>query len=149
MWYIMSYNAVNGYMSGVFADLDNLFYAGLDDPDENDLPSYRWTGLVTEAHGFETEDAARAFALEGWGKSIPNTFMFAHYEPSASSPMNDQIARRSRDKFDELTVRLASGQVEGAELIPLARGNSWDSKLTHRERWIIHAMSRYQESSHG
>lgn len=137
MWYIMSYNAINGFVSGAFSDIEHLFFSNY-----NRHGHCEWTSLVTEARGFETQEEAEEFIVQIWGRSMLGTLMIAKRDFHFLDQGMDEHARKNRNKFDNMSLRLVAGDVEAAELACLVDKIPSDVGLTYREKWIIKAMKR-------
>jgi hypothetical protein len=138
MFYIMSYNQIQGFFSGAFSDIDMLFYAG-PDRDSRGTQGRKWVGLISEAQAFDSAEEAKELIHTVWGKGFSSsTFAIVEMNPEEAGA-NDGPARKVHDKHNDLGRRLATKHITKTELRAMA-DHPYDHGMTYRERWIIDIM---------
>jgi hypothetical protein len=133
MFYIMSYNQINGFFSGAFSDIDMLFYSG---PEHDERT---WTGLISEATGFETSEEAWKLVADVWGSNFSRD-TFCVVESRADHTERDEHARKVHNTYNELGRRLATKHISPKTLVEMAE-HPHDHGMTFRERWVVDIMS--------
>lgn len=134
MWFIMAYNALDGFHRGAFQDLSGLFYAG---PAKNECQS--WVPLLSEAKGFDSMEAAQDWAYTIWGtRFVDRTFIFL----KGPGEIDDEDCRKILDMRDGVSSMLARRIATRNALITMAESSEpEDFGLTLREKQIIKIMS--------
>lgn len=135
MFYIMSYNQINGFFTGAFQDLDGLFYVGRHQEDGR-----VWTGLISEATPFKTRKEALALMNNVWGRSFAKD-TFGIVEWNGDIGERDKYARKQHDNHQAVSRLLATKHISKQQLMNLAEHPS-DNGITWRERWIIEILTK-------
>lgn len=134
MWFIMSYNALDGYHRGAFQDLNGLFYAGPEGRIQE------WVPILSEAKGYESMEAAQEEAYAIWGpRFVDRSFVFLR----GPGEINDDDCRRLIDVRDSVSRRIASRNITRLMLKAMALHRDADlTGLTWREQQIIKIMTK-------
>lgn len=135
MWFIMSYNALDGFHRGAFQDLGGLFYAG---PEQTIINQRRWVPLLSEAKGYDSMEEAKKEAYIIWGTSFVDTTLIFLQGPGQ---IQDQDCREMLDTKHAMSIRLAMHTISKDELKLMAKRDRDVVGLTWREQQIIDIMS--------
>ena len=137
MYYIMSYNTINGFCSGAFQDIDHLFY-GSDQSSE----FVGWVPLLTEAQAFATAADAEAVINSTWGSGLLSVGILFVREDAGLATLNDESARSKLNARAEVSRRLVSGTVTKKDLVEMKNDMWRTNALTYREKWIIDILTK-------
>ena len=141
MWYVMSYNTIQGFCNGAFDDIGMLFLAqGQDDPQ-----SIGWTPLLSEAMQFPTNAVAREHVERLWGH-YTMLFGYLKFDPDSLREASETHAREQLDIRRAMSARLASKQITKEELLEASKSVWKNNALTYREKWIIEIMNQDRKS---
>lgn len=134
MWYIMSYNSIQGFNSGAFSDLRSLFLG----EDQSGSDCISWVPLASEAKAFPTQEEAMKYAKNIWGRPATTglSYIFMEHEP-----MGEDVTRRLIDERTNVSKALAAGSLTKEELVAMTE-NMINNKLTYREKWIIDLLTK-------
>lgn len=133
MWFVMSYNAIVGHVSGTFWELGNLFYAG---PVGDG--SIKWVTLLSEAKKFSTHEEAKAEITAIWEESFArSSFAYVEYDLTEPQEAQDSWSLSLAERKRETTAALSIKRLSKEDLVALTKESWRTNALTHREKWII------------